>query len=169
MSENNNTKLIPLTQGQFAIVDAEDFDELNKFKWCATKEHGTWYAVRFSLSINGKRHKILMHRVILGLEPGDGKEGDHQNHNGLDNRLDNLRICTRSQNQHNQKPQKNCTSQYKGVTWHKRAHKWQVEITKNGKKRYLGCFMSEIEAALSYNKYAQKFYGEFARLNILSK
>lgn len=90
---------------------------------------------------------------------------DHINHNGLDNRKNNLRTCTRQQNTHNQKPRKKGTSKYKGVDWNKRQKKWRARIYYRGKCHYLGYFNNEIDAALTYDKKAKELFGEFACLN----
>ena len=81
MRENKYTRKIPLTQGKSTTVDAEDFDRLNNFKWCAKKDGNTYYAVR-TIMQNHKQKFIRMHREILGLKAGDGRETDHINGNG---------------------------------------------------------------------------------------
>ncbi len=159
-------KQIPLTQNKFALVDDEDYQELSLFKWCAVRRRTTWYAVRGgSRDESGKQKSFLMHRAILGLKKGDKLESDHRDHNGLNNRRSNLRLCTHSQNCMNRKLQKDVTSKYKGVCWNKKRNKWTAEIRKDGKKHYLGCFDSEIEAAKVYDKRATELFGEFAYLN----
>ena len=162
------SKLIPLTQGQFAIVDDELYDWLNQYKWCAAKLggklYGRFYAIRGYW--NGiKQIQVAMHRQILGLKTGDGKQTDHKNCNSLDNRISNLRLCTTSQNQHNQKPHKGRTSQFKSVYWNKRAKKWMAQIRHNSKLIYLGLFNDEIEAAKTYDAKAKELFGEFAKTN----
>ena len=159
-------KEIKLTQDKVDIVDDADFERLNKHKWYALKDHNTFYAVRSIYLPCGKMTLISMHREILGLGHGDPQQGDHRNHNGLDNRRDNLRICTNSQNQHNQKPYKNCSSAYKGVFWHKRHNKWQAQITFNDHSIHLGYFNSEIDAAKAYDRAAIEYFGEFAHMNL---
>ena len=91
---------------------------------------------------------------------------DHINDNGLDNRRSNLRICSQSQNLMNcRKPKTLFSSKYKGVSWVQKHKRWKVSIAFKGKRKYIGHFLSEIDAAKAYNKAAEKYFGEFARLN----
>ena len=150
-------KQIPLTQGQVALVDDADYDWLNESKWCAVKDrNGNFYATR---------GYIQMHRQILGLGYGDKRQGDHQNHNTVDNRRSNVRICTNQQNAMNRKKRQNTSSKFKGVTWNKYHKKWYAAIRIDGKKKHLGCFVTEELAALAYDKAAIREYGEFSHLN----
>ncbi len=158
-------KEIKLTQGKIALVDNEDYEFLMQFKWYARfdKKGNYFYAVR-SLKINGKQTTILMHRVIMGVI--DSKiHIDHVNHNTLYNCKSNLRVATTSQNQANRRSQKNSTSKYKGISWHKRDNNWQVSIQKDKKTFHIGGFENEADAALAYNKKALELFGEFANLN----
>ena len=161
-------KEIQLTQGYFALVDDEDFEELNKHKWHIKKHRNTVYAVRTQWIVGGKGKQIhyKMHRVILGLK--NPKEVcDHINHNGLDNRKSNLRVCTNKENQKNRLSKKNSTSKYLGVSLSD--NKWVSGISVNGKRKHLGTFDNtkdgEILAAISYDFAAIKYHGEFANLN----
>ena len=104
---------IPLTQGKYAIVDPEDYEELAKYKWFAKRCDRRFYAVR-----SGKNKNVNMHQVIMGTE--EGKVIDHINSNGLDNRKANVRFATAQQNCWNQRKQRgNSSSKYKGVHWEK--------------------------------------------------
>lgn len=151
-------RAIELTQGKFALVDAEDYDWLMQWKWCVVEG----YAFR-TCRDNGKKKGILMHRFIMSMPLG--MQVDHANGNKLDNRRSNLRICTYAQNQQNRK-KLTCgkSSQYKGVCKHKN-NGWEVHIGAAGKFIYVGFYKYEIEAALAYNKAAKKYHGEFAYLN----
>jgi len=156
-------KQIPLTQGKFAIVDDEDYDYLMQWKWKASPGRSTWYATRGEGGSNGKQTTICMHRVITGA--AKGQHTDHINHNGLDNRRCNLRLCTNLENHLNRLPQKNCSSDYKGVTWNKRLEKWAAQIMLHSKNHHLGYFKDEINAAYAYDEKAKELFGEFAYLN----
>ncbi len=157
---------IPLTQGKYAIVDPDDYKRLSKYKWYAKKCGKTFYASRTVWTgKNKKRINITMHRQIIN--PPYPLVVDHINHNGLDNRKANLRPATRTQNNMNRLciKRKGSPSKYKGVIWHKHTKKWNVQICYNGKRKTIGYFNDEIEAAKSYDKAAKKYHKEFAVLN----
>jgi len=153
-------KLIPLTQGKFAIVDAHDYERLSKYRWCAVKSRRTYYAIR---SVKRSRVQIRMHRMLLNAPPG--LLVDHINNNGLDNRRSYLRLCTHAQNALNQRPHRGTSSRYKGVGWDKSKKKFRASITHHYKRIHLGYFKCEIEAAKAYDKKAKELFGEFAYLN----
>lgn len=151
-------RLIPLTQGKFAIVDAADYPALIRYKWTVLAAPNTFYAVRSE----GKT-QIRMHRQILNAPPH--LVVDHINHNGLNNARKNIRLCTRAQNNRNQHSHKNSSSKYKGVTWSKKDKTWFARIHKNKKTYYLGFFKKETDATRAYDKKAKKLFGQFAYLN----
>jgi hypothetical protein len=157
------TREIPLTQDYVALVDAEDYEYLSQWKWRAKIEKNTVYAARDAYTANGKRSHIRMHRLIMSAPKG--MEVDHRDGDGLNNRRNNLRVCTKAQNLTNQRPQKGTSSRFKGVYRNKRDRQWQAYIKVNGKRKHLGCFASEVEAAKAYNNAAIQFHGEFAWLN----
>lgn len=157
-------KEITLTQGKVALVDDEDFEFLNKFKWHAYKSNNTFYALRNSYYVDDKKRRtIQMHRIILGLKKLEVK-CDHIDRNGLNNQKYNLRPSTNAENCKNQKP-RNGTSKYKGVCWCKKRNRWRANIRINDKQTYIGQFKDEIEAAKAYDKMAKLHFGEFAYLN----
>ena len=155
-------KTIQLTQGQVALVDDEDFDMLNQFKWCAQKDGNNFYAIR-GIRVGRRTQTIHMHRLIMGSPIG--LEIDHKDGNGLNNQRNNLRVCTRSQNQMNKRKKEGASSIYKGVSFHKREDKWRAVIMINGRAINLGDFASEIEAAKAYDAKAIALFCEFANLN----
>ena len=157
-------KLIILTQGYSTVVDDEDYEELSKYKW--TYNHN--YAVRGikNNSTKSKRTLISMHRTIL--QPSNDLDVDHINGNGLDNRRSNLRVCTHLENMGNTKLiANNNTSGYKGVVWDKTRNKWRAQIKIRYTNKFLGRFIYKTEAALAYNEAATKYFGEYAKLNMI--
>jgi len=160
-------KKIPLTQGQFALVDDADFNWLSRHKWYANWNGHTqsFYAERNRKQMNTKWRSISMAREILGLKFGDKRQADHINHDTLNNQRSNLRICSCAENLRNQRKSKNNSSGFRGVYWNKARNKWRSQISYNGKSIYLGYFMSLVEAAKCYDRAAIKHHREFANLN----
>ena len=141
---------IPLTQNQYAIIDAKDYQWINQWKWSATWNSHTnsYYAKRNSSRRSpGKRHTIAMHREILGLKHGNKLQVDHIDHNTLDNRRKNLRTVTNRGNQNNRR---NKRSSFPGVSWNKQMSSWRSHIHIEGVQLHLGYFHSEFNAGLAY-------------------
>jgi hypothetical protein len=161
--ENQSIKLIPLTKNQVAIVDAHWFEALNRFNWCASwdKRAQTFYASRYAV-VDGKRTSVLMHRVIAG---DNFPHVDHRNRNGLDNREENLRKCSCSQNGANCGKRKSNTTGFKGVYALKGTTKFAASIKFRGKTKSLGRFKTKELAARAYDRAAILFFGEFASPN----
>ena len=155
-------KMIKLTQNKVALVDDEDFDYLNQWKWFAHKSHNTYYAVRNGTQINNKREsQIAMHSLIMC--NSKGLQIDHRDHNGLNNQKSNLRICDFSQNNCNRKPYGK--SKYLGVSFNDYG-RVRATIKINGKQKHLGYFgFDEIAAAYAYDAAAKKYHGEFSNYN----
>lgn len=149
-------KTVPLTQGQVALVDDEDFELVSKHKWYAAKRGYRFYAQR---RVN--RRIVQMHRLLT--KAPTGLEVDHINGNTLDNRRSNLRLATRSQNEWNRNKQSNNTSGFKGVIFSEGKYKARIRVFK--KLYFLGSFEEKEKAALAYNNAAKKYHGEFANLN----
>lgn len=141
---------IPLTQDQFAVVDLEDFEYLNQWKWHAQLDQstGSFYAVR-------GLHKIRMHRQLLGLEHGDKQQIDHINRDTLDNRRSNLRIVTNRENSENRKDQ----SQYgAGVQLSRQcsSERYQAQAIVNGVKRHIGMYATPKEAQTARKQFLKE-------------
>ena len=152
------TKSISLTQGKIALVDDEDYEKVNQYKWYPHKAHKGFYASRCS-----SKKTILMHRFVLGAE--DSVQVDHINGDKLDNRKTNLRLCNNSQNHANGGVRSDNTSGYVGITWDDKRHKWRAQITYLCKGYNLGRYATPEEAAKVYDEAAKKYFGEFARTN----
>lgn len=153
-------KYIKLTQDKFAKVSDIDYEYLNQFKWCAYKDGNSFYAIR-SIRHNGKQTNIRMHRVILERIGYKLEHVDHIDHNGLNNTRENIRPCTSQENKCNRTKQKNNTSGFKGVSWHKASGKWETRIGMNGKTKYLGLFDDPKDAAEAYKQAARKLHKDF--------
>jgi len=158
------------------IIDTEDWDKVKDYNWIlfgdANKSYpyaytgiyhpnGGWYYRTYKGKEKRERRRtsLYLHHVIMG-KPQNGMVIDHINHNGLDNKKENLREVTRSQNMHNRRSNKNSSSKYKGVYWCKRLKKWGSQIRHVDKTFHLGFFTVEEDAGLAYNKKAIKLWGE---------
>lgn len=159
----NAVKKIELTQGNYAMVDKDDYDKINQFNW----HYALGYARRNIRLDSGERRTEFMHRVIANTP--DDKYTDHINGNTLDNRKMNLRHVEQYQNARNARKRNDAASNYKGVNRHKRKQdligKWKAGIQVDKKRVFLGYYESEIEAALAYNEAAKKYFKEYAVLN----
>lgn len=158
-------KYIPLTQGQVAIVDDEDYEYLNQWKWYALWQRNikNFYAVR-KQRVNGKRVMIFMHRLIMRAKPGE--QVDHINHITLDNRKCNLRICNRYENMHNSRKPINNSTGFKGVSFDRKIKKFKTQICVLGRSVYLGAYDNILDAAIAYDQAALKYFGDFAYPNL---
>jgi hypothetical protein len=157
------SKLIQLPKNQFVIVDDDDFEKLNKYKWWIKghDNNSRLYVIR-TIKINRKRKHIKMHREIMGFP--EKKSIDHIDHNGLNNQKSNLRICT-FENNYNARKLTIGSSKYKGVNKREKYIAFRARIRFNKKLIHLGYFKKEIEAAKAYNEAAKKYFGEYACLN----
>jgi len=155
---------IYLGQNKFTIVDQADFYSLNNYQWCVQQYDRNIYAVRLIMNSSQRMKIVSLHREILN--PPKGLLVDHRNNDGLDNRRENLRLATHSQNMFNKrKTLKKTYSHFIGVSFDKSVGKWIASISFQGKHIFLGRFSSEIDAAKARDNAAIKYHKEFARLN----
>lgn len=154
---------IPLSQGQFALVDAKDYPSLSVHKWYFKRDGESGYAAR-QVWIGDRQTTVRMHRAIM--DAPKGMEVDHKNLNKLDNRRQNLRICTGAENRQNRPKRSDNTSGHKNISWHKPTFMWIVQIhtTIKGRKRnnYIGRYDDIKNAIAARDKALQELHGEFA-------
>jgi len=150
----DSIRRIPLGEGQYAIVDACDYESLRRYNW--RLQNG--YVAR-----REKGKTIYMHQQIM--QPPKGMLVDHHNHDRLDHRRSNLRVCTRRQNTHNNSKHRRASSRFKGVGYSKERRKWFAKLWFAGRRIWLGYFTDQIEAARAYDRAAVEHFREFACLN----
>src|SRR5438132_2548819 len=153
-------KTIPLSQGLFAMVDDDMFDKLNQFTWCATCEHGSWYALTGN-GVTTPRWK--MHEMVIGVAP-KGFEVGHMDTNGLNNQRDNLRFVSHAQNLQNRGKTKANTSEYKGVFIKKENGTIYAQIKVDNILYKLGYYDTLEEAAYAYDV-AASILSEYVKTN----
>lgn len=157
-------KRLQLNNNQYTLVDDDVFEYLSQWKWSLS----SGYAKRqiFLGMQNGKRvcKGIFLHRFLMDAPPE--LVVDHINRNTLDNRRENLRVCTRSQNQHNRKISKRNKSGVNGVYWHKQRQKWHAQIMFNRRKISLGLFDSVKSARAAVSTYENSMENIWCRENL---
>lgn len=155
---------IPLGKGVIALIDDADWPLVAHVKWRhAPTPHGTGYVVGYGSRVNGKTVVLSMHRLILAAQPGQWV--DHANHNGLDNRRCNIRICTPAQNAQNRKNVRGAIP-YRGVARAQAGVKgFTANITADGTVYRLGHFDNPQDAARAYDAACVILHAEFGHLN----
>lgn len=156
ISRGDGSVLVPLQNGMFAIVDADDAERVLAFNWTATKPStgNQWYAHR-----NDGGRGVRMHRFILGDDCPPIV--DHIDRNGLNNRKSNLRAVSAHESVVNRERMKPTVSGYRGVTLHKPSGLWRASITKNRKVISLRYHDTPEEAARAYDKACRELFGDF--------
>lgn len=150
-----------LSNGKKVLVDAEDYEKVIAIDWKYQLHKGKEY-VRVQRWVEGKNVTTYLHSFLM-----NGRMVDHINGNGLDCRKQNMRVCSKKQNNMNRSKAKNNTSGYKGAYWRKDRSTWQSRISVEGKNVHLGYFPNSEDAARAYDKAARSYYGEFGKLNFL--
>lgn len=161
-------KTIELGGGFQTFIDDEDHEELIKYRWRTHRNGRNSFYAAWTTTRDGMGVRVFMHKFLMGA--GRGQEVDHINRNGLDNRKENLRLCTRSQNNINViKKRRRLYEGPRGVNWHKDRKMWRARIKKDGREYALGYFHSVIEASAAYDRAAKELHGDFAILNNLTE
>lgn len=168
-------KVIHLTKGRFSLVDDEDYERVNQFKWHANEKYpGCFYAYRKAwipseirtskikgLIYHGYYKTIPMHRFIMN-EP-QNMEIDHIDGNGLNNQKNNLRLATHQQNMMNNRVRKTNKVGVAGICWDKANSKWRAFIQYKGKSYKLGRFTNIADAIKARKDKEKELFGDFLR------
>jgi hypothetical protein len=153
---------IILSSGDVCLVDDDDYNFVNQWKWKPIKSGKRIYAGRNIRGKNGKKWAcVLMHRLLT--DAPDGMQVDHIDGDTLNNSRSNLRVCTQSQNQVNSSGQSGSASRYCGVT--RNGSGWIARTKKNGVPHRFGTYRTEEEAARAYDAGIIELFGEFAKTN----
>lgn len=133
--------------------DLEDYDKIKDYTWYSfmdgsVKAIAAWDA--------NKQSRISMHQ-LLGFN-----EYDHADRNELNNRKENLRLCTKSENRINANKRSDNTSGFTGVSYHRSDNKWWVRISIDKKETLVGRYDNKEDAIVARLKAEKKYYGEFA-------
>lgn len=153
-------KELILTKNKTAIVDDDDYEYLNQWKWTS---HSKGYAYRNSgRDIFGNTAAVFLHRFITDCPKN--MIVDHINQNKLDNRRQNLRICTQAQNARNKPKRIDNKSGYKGVVLHQKGL-YRATCSNKNKQIHFGYFKDPHHAALAYDLWVTYLFGEYAKTN----
>lgn len=156
---SGETVTIPLTQGQVAVIDAEDAERVLAHRWYASWTRHTFYARR---TVKGK--KIYLHRFIM--QPPDSSVFvDHIDGDGLNCTRANMRLVTSAQNQQNRTRPRTGGCGFIGVCWDKNAKCWVADVRKDGQNIRVGRFSSAKAAAIARDRVALELFGDYAGLN----
>lgn len=145
------------------FIDLADLEFISKYSFRVNPNRNSW-RVETSITVNGKLKNFSLGRLFLNFP--EGHYADHIDRNPLNNRRNNIRISTPSQNSFNSsKFTRATTSKYKGVCYHKHKKLWIASVSANKKRYHLGYFKNEIDAANAYDLKAKELHNDFAALN----
>jgi hypothetical protein len=151
-------KYIPLTRGQYAIVDSRDFPYLNQWSWNAKPDGDSYYAERSSSKDNVDFH-VAMHRAIWERHNGpipNGMKLDHKDRNKLNDRIRNMRLLSHSENVSNADKRPGMSSKFVGVHYNKENGNYRAQVTVDGNQMFLGAFPTQQEASNARDNYVRK-------------
>jgi len=153
---DEHTYGIPLTRGNIALIDKEDYDKVKDYGWYSNYNKNTQ---SFYAMTETDKKGIRMHRHLLNNPKGF--DVDHIDHNTLNNRRRNLRLCTNSQNIMNSKIRSDNSTGFRGVSFNKKTKKYIARIMIDKKTITIGTYITALEASEAYNKVAKELHGEF--------
>lgn len=147
------------------LFDKEDYDKIASYTWYLS-DNG--YVISSTYRNTNEEKVVLLHRVVMGLTDDDAECADHIDHNTLDNRKSNLRVCTIQKNNCNQKVSSKNTSGITGVSFHKQTQKWRARINFCGEEIYLGTYIKLEDAIKARREAEDKYFGEYSYRNSMS-
>lgn len=137
----------------YALVDDEDAELVQRHRWYKVP---AGYVVTRVPHQGGRYRTLYLHRLILGLDFGDRRQGDHKNFDKRDNRRENLRICTGSENTQHVPPRRGGSSRYRGVSFDRQIGLWRATVHIRGRQAFYASFDNELEAARAAAQFRAK-------------
>jgi hypothetical protein len=154
-----------IAAGRTALIDDDDLELVGRYRWWVyecqrplRRPNGPYALTAWRRG--GTYRRLFMHTLITGWP-----RTDHADHNGLNNQRSNLRPATMAQNKHNSRPVLGGSSAFKGVYLYPSTGRWAAHIYIGNRRKFLGCFADEQDAARAYDAAALAAWGEFAYLN----
>lgn len=156
---------ISLSNGQYALVDDEDYEKLSQYKWHVNKNGYIQRSIYLGGGRKNKKYKgEKLHHLILIPKHDEGLYIDHINRNKLDNRKENLRYCTHAENCRNRQVRADNKTGVKGVNKMHNCNRWRVRIQVNGKRKHIGLFEKLEDAMEAYKNASMKYHQEYGQV-----